>query len=53
MLVNLSGEDFKVEDGERIAQMVIQKIERAELQQVEILEESIRSNGGFGSTGKQ
>ena len=53
VLVNLSPEEQLIQPGERIAQMVIQKIERAELQQVEILEESIRSHGGFGSTGKQ
>ena len=53
VLVNLSPEEQLIQPGERIAQMVIQKIERAELQQVEILEESIRNHGGFGSTGKQ
>ena len=53
VLVNLSPEEQLIQPGERIAQMVIQKIERAELQQVEILEESIRSHGGFGSTGSE
>ena len=53
VLVNLSPEEQLIQPGERIAQMVIQKVEKAELQQVEILEESLRSHGGFGSTGKQ
>jgi len=51
ILVNLSNEDFVVEDGERIAQLVIAKHERAEWEEVEILSKTSRGAGGFGSTG--
>ncbi len=51
ILVNLSNEPFTIENGERIAQMVIAKHERAEWEQVETLSETIRGEGGFGSTG--
>lgn len=51
ILVNLSNEPFTIEDGERIAQMVIAKHERAEWLQVEELSETSRGAGGFGSTG--
>ncbi len=51
ILVNLSLEDFVVERGERVAQMVIAKHERAEWDQVEALSETERGAGGFGSTG--
>jgi len=51
ILVNLSGEDFLVEDGERIAQMIIASHEKAEWKQVEVLEETKRGAGGFGHTG--
>lgn len=53
ILVNLSKEDFVINDGERIAQMVIAKHEQAEWQQVDALEDSARGEGGFGSTGKK
>lgn len=53
ILVNLSKEDFTINDGERVAQMVIAKHEQAEWIAVEQLEESARGEGGFGSTGKQ
>jgi dUTP pyrophosphatase len=53
LLINLSGESQLIQPGERIAQMVIQKTEKAELVQVAVLEDTTRSNGGFGSTGKQ
>ena len=53
ILVNLSNEDFTIENGERIAQMVIAKHERAEWKQVEELEETSRGAGGFGSTGNK
>jgi len=49
--VNLSSEEFVIEDGERIAQMVISKHEQAEWMEVEILDNSERGGGGFGSTG--
>ncbi len=51
ILVNLSNEDFVVEDGERVAQLVIAKHERAEWIEVAELSETSRGVGGFGSTG--
>lgn len=51
ILVNLSNEDFTIENGERIAQMIIAKHERAEWIEVEELSETSRGAGGFGSTG--
>jgi dUTP pyrophosphatase len=51
ILVNLSHEAFAVNDGERIAQMVVAKHERAEWIAVETLDETDRGSGGFGSTG--
>ncbi|MGB0981787.1 MAG: dUTP diphosphatase [Winogradskyella sp.] len=51
ILVNLSNEDFVIENGERIAQLVIAKHERAEWEQVEVLSNTDRGEGGFGSTG--
>jgi dUTP pyrophosphatase len=51
ILVNLSNQDFVVEDGERIAQMVIARHEKAQWEQVEILSETERGEGGFGHTG--
>ena len=49
--MNLSSETFVVNDGERIAQLVIAEHEQAEWQEVDELEESNRGQGGFGSTG--
>jgi dUTP pyrophosphatase len=51
ILVNLSNEPFVVENGERIAQLIIAKHERAEWQEVQELSETSRGEGGFGSTG--
>ena len=51
ILVNLSSVDFKIEDGERIAQLVIAKHERAQWVEVQELNETPRGEGGFGSTG--
>lgn len=51
ILVNLSNEEFTINNGERIAQLVIAKHERAEWVKVEELTETIRGEGGFGSTG--
>ena len=51
ILVNLSNEDFIIEDGERIAQLVIAKHERAEWIEVSQLSDTDRGAGGFGSTG--
>ena len=51
VLVNLSQEDFVVNDGERIAQMVIAKYEQISWEQVETLDETERGDGGFGHSG--
>ena len=51
--MNLSSEEFVIEDGERIAQMVIARHEQAEWQEVEVLDETERGAGGFGHTGKK
>ena len=51
VLVNLSQDDFTVNDGERIAQMVIARCEQAELAVVEQLDETERGAGGYGHTG--
>tara|TARA_R110000868_G_scaffold241813_5_gene497328 strand:+ start:3724 stop:4158 length:435 start_codon:yes stop_codon:yes gene_type:complete len=51
ILVNLSNQDFIIENGERIAQLVIAKHERAEWIDVNELTETSRGDGGFGSTG--
>ena len=53
ILVNLSKEDFVIENGERIAQMVIAAHEQAEWVEVQALNETERGAGGFGSTGKK
>ncbi len=53
ILVNLSKEDFTIENGERIAQLVIAKHEQAEWKLVEELSSTERGAGGFGSTGKK
>ena len=51
VLVNLSNEDFVVNPGERVAQMVIAKYEQAVLQTVDTLDETERGEGGYGHTG--
>ena len=51
VLINLSQEDFVVEDGERIAQMVIARHEQGVFEQVEMLDETERGEGGYGHTG--
>ena len=51
ILINLSNEIFIVEDGERIAQMVVAKHERVEWEETESLIDTSRGSGGFGSTG--
>ena len=51
ILVNLSNENFTINNGERVAQLVISKHERAEWQEVAELSETSRGSGGFGSTG--
>lgn len=51
ILVNLSNEPFTIEDGERVAQLVIARHEQATWAEVEVLGETDRGTGGFGSTG--
>jgi len=50
-LVNLSNEPYTVNDGDRVAQLVISKFEALSIQQVDSLEETARGHGGFGHTG--
>ena len=52
ILVNLSAEPFTVNPGERIAQMVVARHERVEWEITDSLDETLRGEGGFGSTGK-
>jgi len=51
ILVNLSNEDFQINNGERIAQLVVAEYTRIEWDEVEVLSETDRGEGGFGSTG--
>jgi dUTP pyrophosphatase len=51
ILINLGTEDFKIERGMRIAQLIINKCYQAELIEVDVLPETVRGEGGFGSTG--
>ena len=51
ILVNLSSDDFVIEDGERICQMVIARHEQAVWEEVEVLDQTERGEGGFGHTG--
>lgn len=53
ILINLSSEDFVIEDGERIAQMIIARHETADWDDVEVLDVTARGEGGFGHTGKK
>ena len=53
LLVNLSNQDFTVEDGERIAQMVIARYEKISWEETEVLSETDRGAGGYGSTGRK
>ncbi len=52
ILINLSEDDFTINDGERICQMVIAKHDSVKWQEVDMLDESDRGGGGFGHTGK-
>lgn len=52
ILANISSENVDINDGDRICQMVINKVEMVELEQVEELNETVRGAGGFGHTGK-
>ena len=53
ILVNLSNETFVINPGERIAQMVVAKYEKVQWDEVEVLDETERGEGGFGSTGRK
>jgi dUTP pyrophosphatase len=53
ILINLSNEAQLISDGDRIAQMVFQKVEKVILEKVESLEATERGDGGFGHTGKK
>lgn len=52
ILINLSKEPFVVNPGERIAQLVIRRYEKVEWDEVAVLDETERGEGGFGSTGR-
>ena len=51
VLVNLNNQDYKIKKGQKISQILIQKVETAEIEVAEKLSETKRSEGGFGSTG--
>lgn len=53
ILANLSADEYTIEDGERVCQMVIAKYETVEWEEVEVLSDTDRGAGGFGHTGKQ
>ena len=52
ILINLSDEEQVINPGDRIAQLVFQQVQKGEWQEVEILEQTERNQGGFGHTGK-
>ena len=52
VLINLSGEKHIISPGDRIAQLVLQQVEKISWEQVSVLSETVRNNQGFGSTGK-
>ncbi|RPA81317.1 deoxyuridine 5'-triphosphate nucleotidohydrolase [Ascobolus immersus RN42] len=51
VLFNFGDQKFEIKEGDRIAQLILERIYVPELQEVEVLEESVRGAGGFGSTG--
>jgi dUTP pyrophosphatase len=51
LLINFSDSDFLIQDGDRIAQMIISKHEKVDWQEVEVLTETQRGAGGYGHTG--
>lgn len=53
VLINLGKELFEIKRGDRIAQMVLKKVEQADIIEVEELDETTRADGGYGSTGRQ
>jgi dUTP pyrophosphatase len=52
LLTNLSNEEYEIQDGDRVAQLVVAKHERAEWTEVDALDETERGEGGFGHTGR-
>jgi len=52
-LINHGDEDFEIKKNTKVAQLVINKVEQADVEEVESLEDSTRGEGGFGSTGLQ
>lgn len=52
-VINLSNEEYTIQPNERIAQMIIARVEKAEIRVVQSLSETTRAAGGFGSTGKK
>ena len=53
ILINLSDQEFEINNGDRIAQLVLNKVEKISWQNIKVLTETKRGGGGFGSTGKQ
>ncbi|MCU0457503.1 MAG: dUTP diphosphatase [Bacteroidales bacterium] len=53
ILINLSGKEFTVNDGDRIAQMIVARHEKAELINTEEIDQTIRGEGGFGHSGRR
>ena len=53
ILINLSDQNFEINDGDRICQMIISKHESPEIMEVKVLNESERGSGGFGHTGRK
>lgn len=53
IMINLSGTDYKIEIGDKIAQGILQKLEKFEIKKTKILSETKRGAGGFGSTGRK
>tara|TARA_B100001996_G_C18523103_1_gene540025 strand:- start:356 stop:790 length:435 start_codon:yes stop_codon:yes gene_type:complete len=53
ILINLSDQDFEINDGDRIAQLILNKIAQISWQNIQVLTETNRGGGGFGSTGKK
>lgn len=51
ILFNFGTQDFVIQEGDRIAQLVLEKIELSEVEEVQVLDETVRGEGGFGSTG--
>ncbi len=53
ILINLSDQDFEINNGDRIAQLILNSIEKVSWQNIQVLQETKRGDGGFGSTGKR